>query len=153
MNIELKIMEFGDRAVCENILRSLPTWFGIETAIIDYVNTSYKIPMIIAYYDKKAIGFVSLKIHNSFSAEVYVMGVDERYHGNGVGRKLLTAVENYLRDKGLEFLQVKTLAQERECNAYAKTRLFYKSYGFKELEVFPDFWDKDNPCLLMIKNI
>ena len=24
--------------ICENILRSLPQWFGIESAIIDYVN-------------------------------------------------------------------------------------------------------------------
>ena len=31
-----------------------------------------------------------------------------------------------------------------------KTNKFYLSLGFKELEIFPDLWDKWNPCQIYI---
>lgn len=36
---------------------------------------------------------------------------------------------------------------------YDKTNLFYISFGFKELEVFPTLWDEWNPCQIYIMNI
>jgi hypothetical protein len=57
--------------LCDSILRALPEWFGIENAIDDYVREVAKLPTL-------AIGdgaFLALKIHNEFSAEIYVMGV------------------------------------------------------------------------------
>lgn len=81
------------------------------------------------------------------------MGVLEAYHRRGIGRSLVAACEKYCRDHRKEFLTVKTLAEARASKSYEKTRLFYLSMGFKPLEVFPDLWDEDNPCLLMVKRI
>ena len=81
------------------------------------------------------------------------MGVDPNLHRQSCGSKMITELERRLNKQGIEFLQVKTLSEERECEFYKKTRLFYKSQGFREVEVFPTLWDKSNPCLLMIKGL
>ncbi|MEN6523457.1 MAG: N-acetyltransferase, partial [Anaerolineaceae bacterium] len=47
----------------------------------------------------------------------------------------------------------KTLDASRCCEEYDRTRAFYEAMGFRPLEVFPELWDKDNPCLLMVKRL
>jgi len=34
--------------LCNHVLRSLPAWFGIESAIVDYVNDIAPMPMLAA---------------------------------------------------------------------------------------------------------
>lgn len=149
----MKFYEKGDPSITENILRSLPDWFGIEQAIVAYINKSKELPMIVAYRDNSPIGFISIKSHSTYTAEIYVMGILPQYHRSGVGKDLLKETEKYLNKYRFEFLQVKTLDESRESDFYKKTRLFYKSMGFKEVEVLANLWGKDNPCLLLIKNV
>jgi N-acetylglutamate synthase-like GNAT family acetyltransferase len=138
-------------AICNEILRALPDWFGIEESIIDYVKQVQSMPFYVAYKNEKTIGFVALKIHNPYAAEVCIMGVISEYHGHGIGKDLILCCENYCIENKIEFLTVKTLDESRECEEYNKTRLFYLSQGFKPLEVFPLLWGEDNPCLFMAK--
>ncbi|MCL1882150.1 MAG: hypothetical protein FWF81_00130 [Defluviitaleaceae bacterium] len=70
-----------------------------------------------------------------------------------IGKRLIAQCEQFCAENKIEFLTVKTLDESRESESYRKTRLFYLSVGFKPLEVFPLFWDKDNPCLFMAKYI
>ena len=137
--------------ICDNILRALPSWFGNEPSIVDYVRRVREMPFYAAFDNDKPIGFVAVKVHNPFTSEVCVMGVLEEYHRQGVGKKLIGLCEEYCRENGMEFLTVKTLDESREDAGYAKTRLFYQSLGFRPLEVFPLFWDEENPCLFMAK--
>ena len=149
--MKYEYLEQGNIEVCELVLRSVPDWFGIEEATLDYIKDSKEMPMVVAKEHGKPIGFVSLKKHSSYTTEVYVMGVIPEYHRKGIGKKLLIEAESILAKKGTEFLQVKTLSADRECEFYKKTRLFYKSFGFREVEVFPTLWGEDNPCQLLIK--
>ncbi len=103
--------------------------------------------------DDGVTGFVALKQHNPFTFEIYVMGVVPQYHGLGIGTALIKKAEEYLSEKNVKFLQVKTLGANRSCKEYALTRAFYASVGFYPIEEFKEFWDKDNPGLLMIKSI
>jgi ribosomal protein S18 acetylase RimI-like enzyme len=151
--VEIKYLEKGNSDICNKVLRSLPDWFGIEEAIVDYVNKSKEMSMLIAIENDKSVGFISIKNHSPYTSEVYVMGVLTDYHRSGIGNKLLVETEKVLKQQGIEFLQVKTLSPERECEYYKKTRIFYQSYGFKEVETFPTLWDESNPCLLMIKTV
>ena len=139
--------------ICNYILKALPDWFGIESAIVDYTEQVKSMPLYAAYDGDKAIGFVALKVHNSYTSEVYVMGVLQEYHRQGVGRELVELCEKHCKDNGAEFLTVKTLDSSRECDDYRKTRLFYQSMGFRPLEVFPLLWDEDNPCLFLAKSV
>lgn len=149
--IQIKELLENKGAVCDEILHSLPEWFGIEKSIQNYIIEVEKLPTFVAYSDEKTIGFLSLKIHNPCSAEIYVMGVKKDFHRKGVGKRLLQKAEEYLRKNRFHFLTVKTLSPSAEDENYAKTRVFYQSMGFYPLEEFKTFWDENNPCLFMIK--
>ena len=135
------------------ILRALPEWFGIEESIVDYVNHSQELPFLVAMYKDKVVGFLAIKFHNEFTAEIFVMGILKEHHRKGIGKILIDSCVEYCRVKELEFLTVKTLDESNPDKNYAKTREFYLKEGFKPLEVFPLLWDKKNPCLFMVKKV
>ena len=140
--------------ICEAVLRSLPNWFGIEAAIVDYTNGARAMPFFAVYDDGQVpVGFVCIKEHNTHTAEVCVMGVLQPYHRLGIGKRLIERCEDYCRERGKTFLTVKTLAESHPDEGYAKTRLFYQAMGFVPLEVFPLHWDESNPCLFMAKRL
>ena len=109
------------------------------------------LPTFIALTGDSAAGFLSLKQHSPFAAELYVMGVLPAYHRRGLGRRLVEASERFLRQEGVEFFQVKTLSPSHPDEGYARTRLFYQALGFRPLEEFPTLWGEANPCLMMVK--
>jgi ribosomal protein S18 acetylase RimI-like enzyme len=139
---------------CAPILRALPEWFGIEEATLHYIHEIDSQDTFLAIDGEyHVLGFLSLKIHNPFTAEVYVMGVLPDAHGQGIGSALVQAAIAHLRSQGIEYLQVKTLGPSRENKEYAGTRAFYQSVGFRPLEEFPQIWDADNPCLILVQRI
>ena len=137
--------------ICFAVLTKLHDWFGNEQSISEYVKGVCDKPMFGAFEDNVLIGFASLAIHNQFTSEIYVIGVFESHHNQGVGRALIEACVEFCQNQGTEFLTVKTLDESANYLPYEKTRLFYLSMGFCPLQVFPLFWDADNPCLLMVK--
>ena len=139
--------------VCEKILRALPDWFGIEDSLVQYVKDADIMPTMLAKDKDNVIGFLTIKRHFSESAEIHCMGILPQYHRKGIGKLFIKELENYLKDEGVKILQVKTVSADRDCSAYAKTRAFYKAVGFIPLEVFPNLWDKANPCLVLVKQI
>jgi GNAT superfamily N-acetyltransferase len=134
--------------LCESVLRELPEWFGIEEATAAYIRDVADLPTFAAGED----GFVSLKLHSPQAAELYVMGVRPRFHRRGLGTALLDAAEAYLRARGVEYLQVKTLGPSRPNDGYEHTRRFYEASGFVALEEIHGLWEH-NPCLLLVKRL
>lgn len=139
--------------VCEPILRALPAWFGIEDAIVHYAAEIDRLHTLLAYAGERVIGFVSIKQHNTSSAEIYVMGVLPEAHRQGVGRALITQAQAWLKQEGVEYVQVKTLGPSHPDEGYLKTRNFYAAMGFKPLEEFTQIWDEHNPCLIMVQKL
>jgi GNAT superfamily N-acetyltransferase len=134
--------------LCESVLRELPEWFGIEEATAAYIRDVAGMPTFAA----GEAGFLSLKLHSPRAAELYVMGVRPPEHRRGLGTALLAAAEEYLRERGVEYLQVKTLGPSRPSEGYERTRLFYEARGFVALEEIHGLWES-NPCLLMVKRL
>lgn len=153
MNIQIEGPYFEKSAVCTPIIRSLGEWFGIEEAIVHYSNTIDHLPTWLAGEADRVLGFVSIKQHTPYSAEVYVMGILQEAHHQGIGRALIEASQAWLRSQNVEYLQVKTLGPSDPDESYAKTRTFYKAMGFRPMEEFKQIWDADNPCLIMIKKL
>ena len=137
--------------ICQLILRDLPDWFGNEQALIDYTKDVQGKVFYCAYDDTRPVGFIAIKVHNQDTAEVYVMGILEAYHRQGIGKKLVETGQTYCKEEHMTFLTVKTLDESRPDQGYDQTRSFYKSMGFKPLEVFKTLWDESNPCLFMAK--
>lgn len=153
MRITEIIMPEEKSRLCNDTLRALPSWFGIEQSIVEYVEAVAGMPFYVAQENEESIGFVAIKVHSADTCEVCVMGVLPQHHRNGAGRALVEACEAYGRSNGMTFLTVKTLDGSRADEGYAKTRRFYTAMGFKPLEVFPLLWDEANPCLFMAKYI
>ncbi len=144
---------FGKGALCEAVLRALPDWFGIEEAVRQYAVDIDCLPTILVMDGDRVLGFLSVKIHNEYSAEVYVMGVRPEAQRQGIGRGLVERAEAFLRERGIEYLQVKTLGPSHPDEHYAKTRAFYLAMGFRPIEEFSQIWNVENPCLIMVKRI
>lgn len=139
--------------ICNSILRRLPLWFGIESAIVNYVQDVKPMQTWVAYENNSAVGFVSIRKHFSESAEIHVMGILQEFHRKGIGHQLISEIENGLRNEGAKFLTVKTLSESRPSKEYDQTRNFYLKAGFTPVEEFKTLWDESNPCLFMVKSI
>ncbi len=137
--------------ICEQILRSLPKWFGIESAIISYIKDVQSMKTLVAKDGAQVVGFLSLNKHNPKTAEIHVMGVLEKYHRQSVGKSLVEKAEVYLAAEKFEFLTVKTLSESRTNEEYDRTRKFYLTMGFVPLEEFKTLWGEHNPCLFLAK--
>ena len=97
------------------------------------------------------LGFVSLSYSSEECAEIDYLGVKKSFQGQGIGSQLLATLESEAR-KNVDYLQVKTVA-EGSNKDYDRTNVFYRSLGFKKLEIFPQLWDLKNPCQILIKKI
>ena len=148
----LDIREAGahDLPVCEDILRSLPDWFGIEESIQEYAAAIRKMPTVAATRNGQVIGFLALHRHNEVTAEIHVMAVREEYHRAGAGSALVAAAERWSREQGCRLLEVKTLGPSHPSEHYQRTRAFYAARGFLPLEELEGLWP-GNPCLIMVK--
>jgi ribosomal protein S18 acetylase RimI-like enzyme len=137
--------------IVEEILSDLPEWFGLPESTRDYIEQSKELTLFAAKNRNNIIGFITLKETSEDVCEVHCMGIKKDDHRKGVGTKLHNAFENFAKEK-YEFIQVKTV-DEGHYKEYDQTVAFYKSMGFKKMEVFPTLWDEWNPCLILIKKI
>jgi GNAT superfamily N-acetyltransferase len=148
----LRAMKAGEEASCEGLLRSLPEWFGIEDAILQYRRDLDAMDTIVAEAGGSVIGFLTVHRHNPHAGEIHVMAVGREHHGQGIGRALVEHAEEILVGEGMEFLQVKTLGPSRPNRDYARTRAFYQRMGFRPLEE-NRLWGDVNPCLILVKHL
>jgi len=151
--IRMRMQEQGSGEVCRLLLATLPTWFGIAESVEDYVAKADEHPTVVATQDGEDVGVLTLVVHTPYAAEVYVMGVRPEHHRHGIGRQMLEVAESWLRERDIEYLQVKTLSPRHPDPGYAKTREFYFAVGFRPLEEFPELWQPENPALQMIKTL
>lgn len=151
MNFRIAGPEPGKSKITDEILRSLPEWFGIESAILEYARDVVKLPTFSAMDGEKTAGFLSIKEHFPEAAEIHIMAVRPEAHGRGAGTALVRAAEYWLKGRGCRVLQVKTLGESRESAPYAQTRAFYKKLGFLPLEELKKLWSEGNPCLISVK--
>ena len=149
--VRIRAQTAGSGPICRRILDTLPTWFGIPASVDHYVEIADHSPTLIASLGDVDVGGLTVVTHNPYSAEIYVMAVRPEYHRHGIGRAMLRHAEDLLVIDGVEFVQVKTLSASRPDPGYEKTRAFYRAYGFRPLQEFPDLWDPQNPALQMVK--
>ncbi|MGY8995760.1 MAG: GNAT family N-acetyltransferase [Alphaproteobacteria bacterium] len=141
----------ADREVAETILRALPDWFGIEEALVGYVETSNVMPTATVWIDDQAVGFASMEQATPATCDIHVIGVLPQYHEQGIGRLLIQALAERATADGARFLTVKTLSSSHPDPFYGRTRRFYEAVGFAPLAELPEHWGPENPCLLMGK--
>jgi GNAT superfamily N-acetyltransferase len=150
----IEVVDARERSrICEEILRTVPEWFGIESATRGYIDGIAELPTFVALADDgRELGFLALKQHGDRAAEIWVMAVRPDHHRRGVGRRLVETAERFLTGRSVEYLQVKTLGPSDPDEGYARTRAFYNAMGFVPLEELHGLWES-NPCLLLVKRL
>jgi GNAT superfamily N-acetyltransferase len=138
---------------CEQVLRSLPRWFGVESSLIEYAKATHELPTFVALDANKVVAFLSLEQHFAASWEVHCIAVHAAWRGKGVGRALHQHAEHWLLGKGVTLLQVKTLAATHPSLEYGETRRFYECLGYQPVEVFPKLWAPHLPVLQLVKGL
>lgn len=152
----------GQGEAAERILRALPGWFGLEDSVQEYVRAADELETFVAVVSRPAcgghefrpdqvLGFVTLKETSESAVELHVMGVLPAWRRRGAGRALVERAAAYARAEGFSLLHVKTLAPSHPDEGYAETRAFYQAMGFRPLEVLPQVWGPENPCLLLVR--
>jgi len=88
---EFEIKETTDDhgRICDELLHLLPLWFGIESAIQQYVLDVERMPTFVAYLEGRSLGFVSLNLRNQWTTEIHVIAIHPQFHRRGIGRNLL----------------------------------------------------------------
>jgi len=136
---------------CEDVLRSLPRWFGIEHALLMYARDTALMPTFALSEGPRLVGFATLREHFPEAWDLHCIAIRAEARGQGHGTRLLSHAETWLRAHGVRFLQVKTVAATSPSTEYAETREFYRRRGFAPIEIFPTLWDPHNPALQSIK--
>ena len=149
--IEEVMNEAQKMAVVAEVLHDLPEWFGIPESTQAYIEGAKDLRVWATYQESDVVGFISLSYSSEDCAEIDCLGVKKSFQGQGIGRELITTIEREAV-KQVDYLQVKTVA-EGSNKDYDRTNVFYRSLGFKKLEIFPQLWDLKNPCQILIKKI
>lgn len=92
----------------------------------------------VAEVDGVAVGYscYGLVPLTDASYDLYWIVVDPRCQGQGVGRLLIQATEQAVRDLGGRMLLAETASKPE----YAATRAFYDGVGYVEVARVPDFY-------------
>jgi len=141
------------RTACEQILRSLPGWFGIETALLEYAEATDRLPTFVAISEGETVGFVTVERHSQSEYEIHCIAVRDSLRGQGIGAALVHAAEAWMKERGAIRLIVKTIAESHPSPEYKASRAFYQHQGFLSEKIIPDIWGPSNPCLQMSKAV
>ena len=150
MDFAIRQIAEGESKICADIMRSLPQWFGIESAIPKFVKDLESTDTYIAENDGLTLGFINMNQHNNYTAEIEIIAVRPEFRRRGVGRALIEFAERECLKRGLEYLFLKTLGPSSPDWNYAQTRVFYEAMGYRPLEE-NGLWGESNPCLIMVK--
>ena len=140
------------QAIARKVLEALHDWFEVDESREKYISDCANWIFLAAKEDDQYVGFLCLKETGDATVELAVMGVLKEYHRQGLGRKLFEAAKKIASEKGYSFIQVKTV-QMGIYEDYDITNRFYKSCGFKELEVIKEIWGEENPCQIYIMSL
>ncbi len=80
---------------------------------------------------------------------LYAIGVHNDYQGKGIGKKMMTYLENELKSVGHRILIVETSGTD----ALALTREFYDKCGYRREACIQDFWDEGNDKIVFWKKL
>jgi len=113
------------------LAEALPDWFD-EDARKRSIPIDIRIHRGFAALEQdRLIGFVTFTSEYGFGRISWI-GVDPKSHRKGIGRKLVDAVEQAMRQAGVKEVRVETVGwSEPPHEPYAKTLLFYEALGFK----------------------
>ena len=141
----------GDATACDDIVASLPDWFGVPQGILECAEAVRSQPGFVAEAGGEVAGFVTWTASGD-TAEITWMAVRADRRRRGLGTALVDALLGALRAEGARELAVKTLSSRHPDPGYAETRAFYVAMGFTAAREL-DIWGPENPAVLLTRPV
>ncbi|HKF00267.1 MAG TPA: GNAT family N-acetyltransferase [Actinomycetes bacterium] len=143
----------ADADDCDDIVRSLPYFFGSEVGNANCARAVRTQRGWVAEVDGAVHGFLVVDHPLPGAPEITWMAVRAGHRRAGNGRALVERAAGELASAGDRVLSVLTLAAsvpETGDDTYEGTRTFYRSIGFRPVrEIHPAGWD--DPALLLVR--
>lgn len=136
--------------VCREMLAEMPE-ITERRSPEEYAADCRMLPMWADIDEDVLRGFTVLKETSPCAAEVLALGVKPEFQRHKIGKSLFTALLNYARRQGYEYIQVKSV-KTGVSPVYDSANIFYESLGFRELEILP-LWGDSLPCQVYIRNV
>lgn len=135
--MKIRRAEREDVAAMLSVAAALTDWFGTYV-----INKVMPIDFVLqrGFVAEDANGIVGFLTYISDHAKVLItwFGIRLDQHRNGIGSKLLTAIEHELRSVGVTEVRLNTVIASGDTGPYHNTHAFYKKMGFtaeKEFEL------------------
>lgn len=135
-----------------DVARSLASWFRPIDQMAFAIDVT-RHEGFVAGRGAKLLGFVTFHEVGDDVAELSWLGVRPEAQGQGIGGALLTALEDELRRRGVERVQVGTVAEDVDEPAFAATRQFYTAHGFRPVGHDRDFYGRGRHRVLLEKQL
>ena len=96
-----------------------------------------------------AIGYCAPEKLTDRTFNLYAIGVQNDLQGKGVGKKMMTFIEDYLRNQGGRILIVDTSSTPE----FNLTREFYLKIGYTKEATIRDFWKEGDDKVIFWKKL
>lgn len=137
--------------VTASILADLPGGIVLPRPDAFYLEAARDMVTYLALTeDGDAVGVLLLEPHFPETIEVHLMAVRSAYLRQGIGRRLLGAIEADAKAFGTRLIEVKTVGPSDPDPGSAASRLFYEDMGFLAVEEVRGLWDA-KPALIQVK--
>jgi GNAT superfamily N-acetyltransferase len=152
--IRLRALRPGDRAPLEAILRATNVFNEPEIAValelIDApASAGYR--FVVAEVASRVGGYACYGATplTQGTYDLYWIAVDPALHGAGVGRALMKAAEDAIREEGGRLMLIETASKP----SYDKTRAFYVARGCTEVARIQDFYAPGDDKIVYARNL
>jgi GNAT superfamily N-acetyltransferase len=143
--MNIRPMTQRDKAAVMNILKFTPEFTPAEVVLADEVISDYLFNpaesgyfVLVAEIDSVIGGYVCYGPTpiTEGTWDLYWIAVDHHIQGKGIGRQLMAAAEEKIKEAGGRLVLVETSSKP----GYEKTNLFYQGIGYKEAARIIDFY-------------
>lgn len=152
--IRIRQVQGEDHESINEIAKVLhPGWFnepGLEQIARD-IQTERG---LVALDEGKVVGFLLYRTdENCETVELSWIAVRPELHLKGIGRALVSFLEEMLTRQGFRSLEVSTVAPTVEHEPYARTRCFYHGVGFTDVRIDKGWFGSGDDRLLLRKQL
>ena len=141
-----------DKTAIITLAKSLTQFFPED--VVDLIDASIsKYKVLTGVMGSEIVGFLVYTIRDSNTAEIVWMGVQEEYHGLGLGSLMLDTLEEQLEEEGIRKLVASTLSYTVKYKPFEKVRTFYYHRGFTSLGIQNNYYDDGMDRLILVKEL
>jgi XTP/dITP diphosphohydrolase len=129
-NVTIRDMAKDDADEVAGLGRALAGWFTPNDMKRIAIDAQFE-NGLLAEQGGHPVGFLLYYVFEA-KGRIAWMGVRREHHHKGIGRQLISRLEEILRQVGVEELYVGTLGDSVDYKPYVATRAFYRALGFAD---------------------